>query len=189
MIRLETKRLILRDHMMDDFNEYFNLISNPDVMYYLPKIFEKNHTKAKKSFISIIEDANKRNRKNHFWGIFLRSNQYIGEIGYSLLSNGKLIEKTVDLGYFLDIRFWKKGFASEAVSRILEFAFLEDDVKRVEAGCAICNTSSKNVLSKNGFREKSIKKYFYYISGKWHDRVEYTKSIDDYLVAKEKKSV
>ena len=37
-IRLETARMILRDHRLEDLESHHEMLSDPEVMYYLPDI-------------------------------------------------------------------------------------------------------------------------------------------------------
>ena len=37
-IRLETARMILRDHRLEDLESHHEILSDPEVMYYLPDI-------------------------------------------------------------------------------------------------------------------------------------------------------
>jgi ribosomal-protein-alanine N-acetyltransferase len=41
----------------------------------------------------------------------------------------------VHLGYFIKEKHWDKGYTTEAVKRIIEFAFNENNVYRIHTGC------------------------------------------------------
>ena len=42
---IETKRLILRNYTMDDFNSLFEIMSDPETMQHYPATFDENRTK------------------------------------------------------------------------------------------------------------------------------------------------
>ena len=42
---LKTKRLILRNYTMDDFNSLFEIMSDPETMQHYPAPFDENRTK------------------------------------------------------------------------------------------------------------------------------------------------
>ena len=42
---IETKRLILRNYTMDDFNSLFEIMSDPETMQHYPAPFDENRTK------------------------------------------------------------------------------------------------------------------------------------------------
>ena len=45
IIMIETKRLILRNYTMDDFNSLFEIMSDPETMQHYPATFDENRTK------------------------------------------------------------------------------------------------------------------------------------------------
>lgn len=42
---IKTKRLILRNYTMDDFNSLFEIMSDPETMQHYPAPFDENRTK------------------------------------------------------------------------------------------------------------------------------------------------
>jgi ribosomal-protein-alanine N-acetyltransferase len=60
--------------------------------------------------------------------------EYIGEIGYTVKKN-RPFGKIVDLGYFTKEKYWHKGYTTEAVKRIIEYAFKENHVYKITTGC------------------------------------------------------
>jgi len=57
-----------------------------------------------------------------------------------------------DLGYWLGRACWRRGLASEAVQRVVEFAVTELGIQRLTAGHFRANPASGRVLEKCGFR-------------------------------------
>jgi len=53
MVRIETKRLIIRDHILEDLEPLHNLLSNDEVMYFIPdtktKTIEESKITAKRN--------------------------------------------------------------------------------------------------------------------------------------------
>ena len=74
----------------------------------------------------------------------------VGGVGFAGFPNeqGKSM-----IGYGLDTRFFGKGFASEAVGRMIEWAFTNPSMKAIIAETPIGNVASQKVLLKNGFAE------------------------------------
>ncbi|HUW96100.1 MAG TPA: GNAT family N-acetyltransferase [Anaerolineae bacterium] len=60
---------------------------------------------------------------------------------------------TVELGYSLLQPYWNRGYATEAVKALLEWAFDSPDVRGVFAEAQLGNTASIRVLQKAGFNE------------------------------------
>ena len=56
------------------------------------------------------------------------------------------------MGYWLGKKYWGKGFATEAVGRLLELGFDELDLNEIYASYKVGNKASKKVLEKSGFQ-------------------------------------
>lgn len=103
---------------------------------------------------SLIESWNKKREegKRYSFGIFLHTtNQLVGEISlFEIIfdSTPKWIA-----GYVTDILHQGKGYMSEALQCVLEFAKQETEITRIEAGAVPDNIGSIRVLQKAGFKE------------------------------------
>ena len=79
----------------------------------------------------------------------IKDGQPIGSIG--LHTDG---EGAYWLGYMFGVDHWGKGYATEAVRRILRFGFEELRAPRIWAEVAVGNDASMGVLRKTGFVQK-----------------------------------
>lgn len=163
-IYLQTERLIIRDHILEDLKSHHLLLSDMKAMYYLNNIQTKSLEESKRNLIESIEEILSKNRVKYFFRIENnKTKEHIGEIGYTVTSNTPL-GKLVDLGYFTYQRHWNKGYVSEAVREVIRFAFQEDGVIRISAGCIKGNRGSERVMQKCGMlKEADFKKH------SWHD--------------------
>jgi [ribosomal protein S5]-alanine N-acetyltransferase len=59
----------------------------------------------------------------------------------------------LQVGYEFAPEHWGRGYATEAVARVLEYAFAELKLDRVAAVVRLANTASLHVLDKLGFRQ------------------------------------
>ncbi len=152
MIYLETERLILRDYREDDFDEYFRLKTDEKTMYYLQDIQLFSKEEADEDFQMVLEDMKKLDRKFYFLHMELKeSHEQVGSVGYTVTDNtpaGKLVHA----GYFTYPKFWGNGYTTEALKKVLEFAFTEHDVYRVTTGCLTENVGSERVLLINSLQ-------------------------------------
>jgi len=173
MIKLLTDRLVLRDHTIEDLETHHELLSNNTVMRYLQDIKTNSIEESKQNLQNCIDDSLSKDRKFYFLRIENKdTKEFIGEIGYTVLQDtpyGKLVH----LGYFIFEKYWNKGFVTEAVKRIIEFAFLENNVYRIHTGCFKENISSERVMQKCGFTKEADFKEYTFHEGKLKDRVEY----------------
>lgn len=172
-MRLETERLILRDYEESDKEAYIKLKSDPRTMYYLQDIQFYTKEEAEEDFVNVLQDMKSDDRKFYFLHIELKvSHEQVGSVGYTVTENTP-VGKLVHAGYFIYPKFWNHGYVTEAFKKVLEFAFLENDVFRVTTGCLAENVGSEKVMKKCGMIKEAE-----HIDWEWHDgrmktRVEY----------------
>lgn len=76
--------------------------------------------------------------------------QFLGVIGLEPTGTA------VSVGYVLCRPAWGRGYATEAVRRVVELAFTHFGVWRVWATCALQNDASRRVLEKAGMRHEGV---------------------------------
>ncbi|MBP3971969.1 GNAT family N-acetyltransferase [Bacillus sp. WL1] len=59
-----------------------------------------------------------------------------------------------ELGYWIGKNYWGKGFATEAVNRMIHFGFIELGLNKIWASAISRNRSSIKVLEKAGLRKE-----------------------------------
>ena len=97
----------------------------------------------------------------------------IGSIGLSNVVFGAF--RSAFLGYKLDREFVNRGYMSMAVAMMVEYAFEEIGLHRIEANVMPRNRASLRVLEKNGFENEGISKYYLNINGVWEDHIHMVK--------------
>lgn len=173
MIYLETARLILRDYREEDEEAYYRLKSDPKTMYYLQDIQLHSKEESKNDFSEVLHDQKRDHRKFYFFHIELKdTHQQVGSIGYTV-DNFTPVGKLVGMGYFTYPSFWGQGYTSEALKRVLMFAFLENQVYRVSTGCLAENVGSMKVMEKCGMIREAEHIDYEWHDGKMKTRLEY----------------
>lgn len=71
----------------------------------------------------------------------------IGCIGLQPAETGGGLE----FGYWLGKRYWGEGYATEALGRLVRFAFLDLDLPEIWGAAVPTNDASHRVMEKNGF--------------------------------------
>jgi RimJ/RimL family protein N-acetyltransferase len=61
-----------------------------------------------------------------------------------------------ELGFWLGVEYWGRGFATEAARAVIDFTFEEFEVERLTAGARVSNPSSRNILEKCGFQWSGV---------------------------------
>lgn len=98
------------------------------------------------------------NPDNFFWYtnweiVLVAENTSIGGIGFAGFPDQ---DGVTMVGYFIDGKHREKGYASEALKCLLDWASLEPSLKTILADTPFFNLPSQNVLKKAGFREFGI---------------------------------
>ena len=114
--------------------------------------------------------AQKQNGSARTYFLFRRSdNQLIGGISLTRITHGTTSAAT--LGYWMGVNYAGHGHMRKAVPAVLEFAFTNLKLKRVEAACLPSNKTSINLLQKSGFKEEGYAREYMEINGKREDHV------------------
>jgi len=100
------------------------------------------------------------------WGIALKgTNNIIGTIGY----NSYTTNHKATIGYDLRIQHWNKGYATEALQKIIEYGFDQLQVNRIEAEVMQGNIGSEKVLTKLQFKNEGVLRDWMYWNEKHYD--------------------
>jgi ribosomal-protein-alanine N-acetyltransferase len=76
-----------------------------------------------------------------------------------------------NVGYFVAEELNGRGLATQAVGDVVQFAFGEAGLHRLEAGTLPDNRASQLVLEKNGFTRYGLARGLLKIDGVWRDHV------------------
>ena len=173
--RLETKRLVLRKLEIADADDIFEYARDPEVTRFMT--FETHKTiDDAKGFIDFVLDRYNRNEAGE-WGIELKKSvKLIGTIG---IANFDQKNSCITIGYILAKQYWGKGIVTEAVKRIIRFAFEDMKINRVEAYHFIGNDASGRVMQKAGMQYEGILRQKLFAGGEYRDVKQYAVLKDD----------
>jgi ribosomal-protein-alanine N-acetyltransferase len=104
------------------------------------------------------------------WGI-VDGGELVGMITLADVIRGAL--QVGNVGYWVDRGHNGRGLASAAVADVIEFAFGDGGLHRLEAGTLVDNHASQRVLEKNGFERFGLARKLLKINGEWRDHVLY----------------
>lgn len=106
--------------------------------------------------------------KGYDFGVFqVADDALVGNVSLFQVIRGSL--QSAFIGYSLDQRHNGKGYTTEAVRLIVDYAFGELGLHRIEAGVMPHNIASMRVLEKAGFHKEGIARKNVLINGKWED--------------------
>ena len=144
---LETKRLILRDYTLNDFEALFEILSDAETMQHYPKPYDEKMTKH------WIEWNIQNYQKYGFgiWAVILKeTGEFIGDCGITIQNiDGELL---AEIGYHIHKRYWRKGFGSEAARAVRDWAFKNTEYDCLYSYMKYTNEASYGVALKNGMQ-------------------------------------
>lgn len=80
--------------------------------------------------------------------------------------------------------YWNKNIATEATELLIEYAFNELNLNKLQGGAAVENIGSWTVAEKMGFKLEGIRKHTMYIDGKYIDVKTHSLLKEDWLKRK-----
>jgi [ribosomal protein S5]-alanine N-acetyltransferase len=168
---LYTKRLYLRKMHESDASDLFEIWSDPHVTKYMNI---NNFTKVEQArdMINFLNKLASEKKAIRFAIIELETNEIIGSCGYNMLG---FEHSRVEIGYELSKAAWGRGYASEAISSLLNYAFLDLDMNRVEAKVEPLNTNSIKTLHRLNFTFEGTLRQAEKSKGKFIDLNVYSK--------------
>jgi aminoglycoside 6'-N-acetyltransferase len=103
----------------------------------------------------------------------------IGDVGVNRHDNGMQAE----IGFTLARSSWRRGYAYEAASRVLDQLFRVDGLLRVSADCDARNQASARLLDRLGFRREGLRRAHTWIKGEWTDDLLFGLLADEWFPA------
>lgn len=144
MKTLRTARLTLRPFTLDDAPAVHRHCSSVEVARNTLMIPHPYPDGAAELWISKHAEDWEENRIHHF---ALDDGQLAGAMG--LIMKGDAI---AELGYWIGVELWNRGYATEAAREVLRYGFEEVGLHRIFAGYFVRNAPSGRVMEKIGMR-------------------------------------
>ncbi len=149
---IETERLILRDLQSNDFKDWFEMDSDPEVHKYLGNKPVTNMEQIENAFQSIQQQYTDNGIGR--WAVVEKSSgDFVGWSGLKFLrqnTNGKI--DFHEVGYRLSQKHWGKGYATESAKAALQYGFEKMQLKEIYGITNVENINSRKVLEKCGLK-------------------------------------
>lgn len=170
---LRTSRLLLRPLSTSDLysvHEYASDTENTRFMVYLPN-YTLEETMA---FLKRTESEWQKSTPRVYEFAVVLDGRQIGAVSVSLNDS----RDTGELGWIINKRYWKMGYAYEAAQAVSDFAARELKVERLIAFCDAGNLPSRRLMEKLGLRlERDDGERTYIKSGEKARELAYSKTV------------
>lgn len=142
---IETERLILRPVTLDDAKACFSWNSDERVARFMSYSTAKDISQTIDWIKSTLIDESEWN-----WAFVLKEeNRLIGSGG---IGPNKEMKGYWGIGYNLHYDYWHKGYCTEAMKAIIDFAHNKLGVKKICSNHAVDNPRSGKVMEKCGLK-------------------------------------
>lgn len=180
--RIETERLILRRfEYIDSANMLKYWISDPVVQSMYSEPVYSNEQEVKELLDKYISSYKKDDY--YRWAIlFKETNECIGQIAYFLVDSKNHF---AEIEYCIGSLFQGRGLATEATKAIIQFGFEKMNLHKVQVCHKSINIPSKKVIEKCGFVYEGTLRDFFYMDGRYVDRLYYSILKDEFEAKKE----
>ena len=179
MVSLKSERLVMRNYKESDLPDYHKLISDKENMRYLIGLTTDSVEQSRESMNDAV-NVNAIGKSRRFCIALKESDKLIGAVGYEVSATTPVGKIADPMGWFLLPEHQNKGYMTEAVKKVLEFAFLQDNCVRVVTACFKDNIPTRRVMDKAGFRKEAEKPNSMWLDGQMRDRLEYALNKDEY---------
>ncbi|MBQ9252223.1 MAG: GNAT family N-acetyltransferase [Clostridia bacterium] len=149
---IETERLLLREYTLNDFDAFYEILSDPETMRHYPAPFDADRTRR---WI----EWNLENYAQYgfgLWAVVLKEiGEFIGDCGLTLqVIDGETLP---EIGYHIHKKYWRRGYAKEAARAVRDWAFLNTKYDALYSYMKYTNEGSWRTAMANGMRK--VKEY------------------------------
>jgi ribosomal-protein-alanine N-acetyltransferase len=164
-------RVGIRRPVMADCDEFLSLISSSENLS--PWVAPPSTPERFLAYVS--------SRQGHTDDGFLicaaDSKHIMGVINLNCIVRGFL--QSAYLGYYIGGQYARQGYMSEGLSLVVNYAFTEMALHRVEANIQPTNLASIALVRKLGFRKEGFSPRYLQVAGKWQDHERWALLCDD----------
>jgi len=159
---ITTERLGLREWQAADLESLAELCADPEVMRYFPETLSFEQSKS-------LFDRLQKCYLDHDFTYFVvelkENREFIGFAGMLDQTYEAPFTPCIDIGWRLKKAFWGNGYATEAASACLDFAFQKKNLNEIYSVCPSKNIASESIMTKIGmkyegsFKHPALKNY------------------------------
>ena len=145
---MDTQRCKIREMCPEDLNDLYDMYKDKRICQYTEDLYENRMHE-----LDYIKDYVKNMYQFYGFGTWLIvdrfTNNLIGRVGF----NYRPGFDDPELGFVIDPKYWRKGFAYECCTKVIDYGKDTLGFKRIHAFVRLENTPSISLLNKLGFRE------------------------------------
>jgi len=169
---------VLREFVPTDEESLVGWSCDERVTRHMP-LAPRDAEHARRHFASLLRQQQERSRS--VWELAVTpagGGDPIGACEISLTSR-----TSAEIGYVLARRHWGQGYATELARCLVQLAFEDLGVGRVDSTVDVANLRSMAVLEKAGLRWEALRRHHVRARGRWWDAHLYSLGQEDWRLA------
>lgn len=171
-MKIQTQRTKLTEITWDDLDNIHGLHAIFEVDEFNTVGIPKDIEETRQNIRPYVEAKECDPQSKYTWNIVHKeSGEFIGLCGMKLSLDKFRIG---EIFYKLRPEHWGNGYATEVSKKLIELGFVNLNLHRIEAGCAVKNYRSIKVLEKSGMTQEGIFRKILPIRGEWVDSYIYS---------------
>jgi ribosomal-protein-alanine N-acetyltransferase len=164
---LESARVYLREVRLSDADDrYYRWMNDPEVTSFLESRFYPISVESLRQYVT----DRQTDRDSVFLAIIAKENDL--HIGNVKLGPIDWIHRRAEIGILVGEKsLWGRGYATEAIRLVVDYAFRALDLHKVTAGCYENNLGSQKAFEKAGFKVDGVRRGHSFWEGQYVDVV------------------
>ena len=163
---MEGKKVRIRAIEKTDIDEIMKWVNDPEVMDNLLTRYPVSRYQEEKWIEKALDGTNDRNK---VFAIETKDGVYLGGIGLHRID---WENRNAEVGLVIGKKeYWNKGYGTDAMMTILDFAFSHMNLHRVYLRVYSFNERGIRSYEKCGFRNEGIMRDDLFAHGKYHDTI------------------
>ena len=174
---IDTENFIMRPVELNDAKDMFEYGSDIEVVATLPWGPYSNLEEVRSSIENLFLNRPDKGIPVAYAIIWKENNKMIGTCDFHTFSN---FNKSGEIGYVLNKKYWGRGIITKAVMSLIEVGFEYLDLIRIQIKHSTVNDGSRRVIEKCGFIKEGLLRKDGIIKGEAQDNVVYSLIKSDY---------
>jgi ribosomal-protein-alanine N-acetyltransferase len=187
-IRLAGQRITMRPLAASDFRAWSEVRARNSAWLTVWEPLRQptlpDPTTDRSAFTSrcVQRDRDRVNGVAYQFGLFI--DQHVaGEVNLNNVIRGAMQSGTI--GYWIDEHHAGQAYVAEGVALLMQFAFEQLSLHRVEICIVPRNTNSRRVMEKLDIRDEGIALRYLEINGLWEDHIRYAMTIEEWTMRRD----
>jgi RimJ/RimL family protein N-acetyltransferase len=169
-------RLYLREIRLSDVNErYYRWMNDPEIIQYLESRFQPHSMESLADFVRRLDS---KSDEPFFAVCTIDGDEHVGNIKLGPIN---WHHRRAEVGLIIgEKKYWGKGFATEAIDLVTQYAFENLGLNKLRAGCYEVNEGSARAFEKCGWQREGLLKHDVLIKGRPANSIMIGISAEDY---------